>query len=156
MSQYAYRLHACSQSVAMGTDIYTIGKSANYQRVGACYLQLFGKLLDDILAVGSSMASAYDTDYSFGVEVGIAHIIKHHRSIRTFSQALRIEWGTYGKRFDTIIQIPLQFALSPFPVALSILESFHQAWRSFRYQLLDVATCLDNLRSRASLRIQFV
>ncbi len=122
MSQYAHRLVAIYQGLAMRHDIYAIGKAAHDKHLGRELLEVGDEATDAILAVRGAVAGAHDVDYSLLVEVGIALVEEHQWGIVAFLQALWIALVVHADRLDAIFQVVFQFHFSSLPCLVSVLQ----------------------------------
>ena len=74
--QYADGVKAVLQGCPVCMDVYTVCQSAEDENIWTDCLQFLDERTDDILSVGSAVASAYNTDDVTAVEVGVAEIIE--------------------------------------------------------------------------------
>ena len=75
VGQYTYGLVTIFQSLAMGTDIYAVGQSANDEHLRAESFQVSDETAYQVLSIGSTMSGANDIDDASLVQWGRAHII---------------------------------------------------------------------------------
>ena len=70
VGQYAHRVVANAECCPVGTDVDTVGQSADDEYLGAKLVQARHETTDEILAVGGAMARAHDVDDASPVQVG--------------------------------------------------------------------------------------
>ena len=75
VGQYTYGLVTIFQGLAMGTDIYAVGQSANDEHLRTESFQVSDETAYQVLSIGSTMSGANDIDDASLVQWGRAHII---------------------------------------------------------------------------------
>ena len=96
----------------MSVDVHTIGQPAHHEHVGEEAPEVGTEVLAEVFAVGRDASRAHHRQHVLRIEVGVAAIEHHGRSIGTFGQALRIVRVVQAERTDVVTFAKFQFARS--------------------------------------------
>ena len=90
MGKDAYSVHALLQCLLMGMDIHAIGQTADDKCVGAGKGEFLDEITYEVLAVLRAFPCTDYADDLLAVQLGIAKIIEHKRSVWTLTKQRRI------------------------------------------------------------------
>ena len=109
-------------------DVYTVCQSAEDENIWTDCLQFPDERTDDILSVGSAVASAYNTDDVTAVEVGVAEIIEQDRGIGTLPEPLRIVFVVHADGLDIMLPVVFQLLFSPVSETVDVFQRLYEMY----------------------------
>ena len=131
VGQYRHRRIAVGECLTMGTDIDTVGQTADDEYRWAQRPQISDETADQVLSVGGHPTGSDDADDLLLVQIGIAGIVEDDWSVRTFLESLGVVVAGEGEASDTVFLHEAELRFCPFHRIIPVLQRLRQAWGCF-------------------------